>query len=337
MTDTQGKNWKTGAFWESISRYDLFSRIRMARPLAANLREMQQLDFSDRDRFGNDLSFLKPNIDWMVQFMNLIEEEREMVLLVCGLEQHQVVKDSINGMANQSQSLINANNNTQTGAQIMDNAIHFTAQFNRFYSIIGPAFLRYQENSVDMEEEKARTKSHLEEIEKIKHEAKFTLESIRSVSAKAGVSKNAEAFRQLADTLHETKKKWLGGAMILAVSAIALGGYFSFFDVPGEGAYFAYLPRIGLVAMLVTAALWCGSVYRRMNSDYYAHRHRQTILQSFKAFHEGADSSETKDAVLQEAMRAAFQISGDNNHSSRIGNPNVSLSLNPNTSDGGVQ
>ena len=64
--------------------------------------------------------------------------------------------------------------------------------------------------------------------------------------------------------------------------------------------------KVAILAILFTATLWCGRIYRSLKHQAAINKHRAIGLETFEVFSTGASDNQTKDAVLLETTRSIF-------------------------------
>ena len=138
------------------------------------------------------------------------------------------------------------------------------------------------------------------------------LEMAREASSKAAIGLHADKFKEQARALRKRSKSWLiyAGALGVLSFLIALVVYFTFPEiVKGSESVSPYATLAGgtaIIAILFSAAVWCGRIYRALVHQATVYEHRQLSLESFQLFVNGSASDETKDAVLLAAAHAAY-------------------------------
>ncbi len=64
-----------------------------------------------------------------------------------------------------------------------------------------------------------------------------------------------------------------------------------------------------VLSLCVTAAMWCGRIYKSLRHLSIINRHRALGLKTFQAFSAASADACTKDAVLREVTHSIFAIS----------------------------
>lgn len=82
-----------------------------------------------------------------------------------------------------------------------------------------------------------------------------------------------------------------------------------FFTEPGldQGQLVQKLStKLFILALLITATVWCGRNYKALRHLATINRHRSLSIRTLQAFAHAATDNQAKDAVLMEATRAVF-------------------------------
>jgi hypothetical protein len=184
-------------------------------------------------------------------------------------------------------------------------------------------FLAYHRGDVDaqlakLEEYRDLAKKAFEETqaliaEKTKH-VDDAVTAARNTAAKAGAAVFTQDFFEEAKRQEDGAFWWLltcGGFAAGAVAAAIVS--FIWFQPP-ENASVAYVlqftvTKLVVIGGLITAAVWCGNIYRALRHQIAINRHRGNGLKTFQAFIEAAgDRQEVRDAVLLETTRSIFAV-----------------------------
>lgn len=183
--------------------------------------------------------------------------------------------------------------------------------------------------------------------EEQKKEIARMLEDIKQAGAEVGVDSFSNDFTDEAKSLQGRAGRWLIATLFVAGVTAAFAGL-TFFGqltptLPDETGYLkTYLwihsvtSKFILMGVLITAALWCGRVYKALSHQVAVNKHRAAALRTFRVFVNAADTPEIKDAVLIEATRAIFGLAhtgflGESNQQSSSGVQilEIARSLNP--------
>lgn len=152
-------------------------------------------------------------------------------------------------------------------------------------------------------------KTAKEKLEGSVNEAKELLEAMRQASAQTGVAVFAATFKQEADEYAKAAKKWLLAATVGAVLTMAAATFLWLWTEPGldQGQIFQKLStKIVVLALLFSATMWCGRVYKALKHLEAINRHRSVSIQTLKAFVQATSDEHSKNAVIMEAARAVF-------------------------------
>ena len=138
------------------------------------------------------------------------------------------------------------------------------------------------------------------------------VEDARAAAGEAGAAEFTHEFRGEATNLERQARKWLwlaGGLAIVTVilSALIVFGWLG--DIPANAWEAAY--RLGgraiLISVLFYAAVWSSRLGLAKLHLASVNRHRAMSLQSLKAFLHATEDAGTRDSVVLEAARAAYE------------------------------
>lgn len=194
------------------------------------------------------------------------------------------------------------------------------ARADEFYTIATPwiPFLAYQKGDVSRNIE-ALTKSVTEantivehaktDIDEKNKEIERIVVSAREASAAAGAAVFTQDFSNEAANAKKAATSWLWATAIMAIVTLTAAGVM--WATAEAGLDHSKLieqsgAKLVLLAVLFTATVWCGRLYRALMHQSTINRHRALGLQTFQAFSSAAADIQTKDAVLMETTRAIF-------------------------------
>ena len=147
------------------------------------------------------------------------------------------------------------------------------------------------------------TEQRIQEINEIVSKA-------RDASAKVGVVAYTKDFAKEAEDLSRSSKIWLLMTILLALATLSLA-YHSWrnTDIPINSS-FELIYRLGskfaLMAILFTATIWTGRIFKALRHQSSINKHRALSLQTFQSFTNAANDETTKNAVLLEATKSIF-------------------------------
>lgn len=153
------------------------------------------------------------------------------------------------------------------------------------------------------EEAEATAKARLEEVEAV-------VQAAKDAAGASGLAGFAQIFEQESQQNQRSSSAWLLATAGLAVLTIC-AGIISFFVMPSDEIYSSVslaISKIFVLAVLITATLWSGRVYRAFKHQAFINTHRARALQCFRAFVESTDSPDTREAILLETTRSIFAI-----------------------------
>lgn len=132
----------------------------------------------------------------------------------------------------------------------------------------------------------------------------------REASAKAGVATFTGDFSDEALALEQAAGNWLKATSILAVvtvvSAAAMSLLLAVVTLAPMQLLQALLGKIIILAVLFTATIWCGRLYKASKHQATTNRHRANALKTFQAFTKAASDDAARNAVLMETTRSIF-------------------------------
>lgn len=145
-----------------------------------------------------------------------------------------------------------------------------------------------------------------------KSEVDGIVSAARDASATVGVGHFTSDFSGQAENLETEAKKWLGATVTCAVltAILALASFFMPIDKDATNAQIVqYMTsKLVLLAVFLTATVWCGRIYKATKHQAATNNHRANALKSFQAFVKATDDDGTRNAVLLETTRSIFAI-----------------------------
>jgi hypothetical protein len=140
------------------------------------------------------------------------------------------------------------------------------------------------------------------------------LTAARTAAAKAGAAVFTQDFLTESSNVDKVANRWLIAAAGLgALALVAALASFIFFQ-PSQQAPMQYLlqytvTKLVVIGSLITAAIWCGSIYRALKHQAAINKHRGNALKTFQAFVEASgDNQDVRNAVLLETTRSIFAV-----------------------------
>lgn len=147
--------------------------------------------------------------------------------------------------------------------------------------------------------------------QKIETDAKAGLEAVQKQVAEAGVSSNAQVFREESETHSGLAKKWLtktywfsGITIFVSVAFYVLVFFYKPKTTP-EAIQYVFAKLI-LLSTLMFALVWCAKNYKSHKHNETLNKHRANALNTFQTFYEGTSDIHIKDTILLQAANAAF-------------------------------
>ena len=134
------------------------------------------------------------------------------------------------------------------------------------------------------------------------------LNQVVDLMKEASVSIHAKNFKGEADNRKSAAKWWLGATIVFAVASFTSPFYLPFLlhFVIGDTDLQLLSSKIVAIAILISATLWCGRVYKANKHQETLSRHKENALSTFKTFVDGTEDPAIKNAVLMEATLAIF-------------------------------
>ncbi|MFC1614020.1 hypothetical protein ACFL5K_01855 [Gemmatimonadota bacterium] len=160
-----------------------------------------------------------------------------------------------------------------------------------------------------------QAESTLSEMQNKLEKINSIISSAKQASSTIGAAVFSKDFAEESDKMKTTAKSWLRFSIYCFLLSIVFLIHILLEIKPdlGLSETIQYVStRIIILAVTVTAALWCGKIYKANMHQAVINRHRALSLQTFEAFKNATDDPLTKDAVLMEATRCVFspQVTG---------------------------
>ncbi len=137
-----------------------------------------------------------------------------------------------------------------------------------------------------------------------------TVSNVEKAAAASGAIPFTKDFREEAQKLSTTAQKWLWVTASLGVATLVAACFLLTYATETDqhiGQLIISLGgRIAIIAITLTATLWCGQIYRALRHQSTVNRHRALSLQTFQAFTSATSNQNIKDAVLLEATKTIF-------------------------------
>lgn len=140
-------------------------------------------------------------------------------------------------------------------------------------------------------------------------EIETIIQTAREASAGAGAAVFTQDFENVANAQEKASGTWLIITALAALVTLAAAGSMWFFTEPGldQGQLVQKLStKLFILALLITATVWCGRNYKALRHLATINRHRSLSIRTLQAFAHAATDNQAKDAVLMEATRAVF-------------------------------
>ncbi len=135
----------------------------------------------------------------------------------------------------------------------------------------------------------------------------------REAAANAGASVFTLDFQEEAEINKRNSWMWLSGGIVLGLAALGIAIWAYCDDYSKYTTHFVLWPKLAskmlVLSLCVTAAMWCGRIYKSLRHLSIINRHRALGLKTFQAFSAASADACTKDAVLREVTHSIFAIS----------------------------
>lgn len=153
-----------------------------------------------------------------------------------------------------------------------------------------------------LEEAKTEFDSKKGEIDQI-------LIATREAAASAGVAVFTEEFAAEARMLRKTSRYWLIATVLFTIAVGGVAIWTWVFPINETSKVFLWQmlsSKLILISVLLTAALWCGRIYKALLHQSAVNRQKALGLKTFQAFTQAASDTQTKDAVLRATTHSIF-------------------------------
>lgn len=148
-------------------------------------------------------------------------------------------------------------------------------------------------------------------LDSYKIDAEKALQAVKAQAAEAGVATNAQIFLADSDKHAAVAKKWLTATIwstgvTLTVAIIFVVISFKYTPASTAEAIQYVVSKIILLSTLSFGIFWCARNYKSSKHNETLNKHRANALMTFKAFVEGSNDNQVKEAILLQAAQAAF-------------------------------
>lgn len=153
--------------------------------------------------------------------------------------------------------------------------------------------------------------SFQKQIDSYLMEAEKAMQAVKAQAAEAGVSTNAHIFLTDSEKHAKIAIKWLKATIIISLITLLVAiGYLilSFMYKPDTTpTAIQYIAgKIILLSTLSFGIFWCARNYKSSKHNETLNKHRANALMTYRAFVEGGEDPQIKDAILLQAAQAAF-------------------------------
>ncbi len=159
----------------------------------------------------------------------------------------------------------------------------------------------------------ARLGATVDQVTALRNDAFTARDAARKAAGDSGIAAHMAKFRDRAKEHKTASRGWLVTAGMLAACWLAAVAYVAFWAphiTVSEGTasvLVALSPRVLLFSFGIAIVFWASRNYRANRHNYVVNVHRQTALETFSAFTEGARGNpDVKNAILLQATQAIF-------------------------------
>lgn len=149
-------------------------------------------------------------------------------------------------------------------------------------------------------------------ISKSNTEIDGIITAAREASASAGITHFTVDFSTEAEANKKQGRCWLIATAIAAILTISVSIAMMFLPLDNDATAAQivrfFTSKIVLLAILFSATIWCGRLYKASKHLETVNKHRSNSLKTFQAFVKAASDDPTRDAVLMETTRSIFLI-----------------------------
>ncbi len=148
-----------------------------------------------------------------------------------------------------------------------------------------------------------------ETLGKMKNEGLQIIGEIREASGLVGIHESSKHFSGQEAACNNRRKTWawLIGILLSSIILFSLYIYFMPIETAGNPEVYQKLGlRIAILAILVSAATWCGRIYKALYHQELINNHKVLCLQTMNVFFNAAENQEERDAIILQATKAVF-------------------------------
>lgn len=177
---------------------------------------------------------------------------------------------------------------------------------------------RREQDSKHIKTIRATSDEATQRLRRIKEWAEQQQETVERIvqttqqsAVSTGIQEFTPEFDDEADRLETLSENWLIATGVLAVATICAAIYFYLTpsvskDITEWDILLKGISKVTIIAVIFTATIWCGRIYRALAHQVTVNRHRALSLKTFQTFVEGTKDRQTRDAVLLAATNAVF-------------------------------
>ena len=297
-------------------------KIKEVKELLNELSKIESQSLARKDELSRDINFLEA-VPYFEEMLDIIKQLNDRDITRLTSQQLDRIKSSCQTLSTRIRQVQEFTLNQNTPADVCKNIINEVK--NTYDTVMEPlivplAFTATQSTDYAKIEREAKgyhttMKEESEKltkfIEECRIDAEKALNAVREQAAEAGVSTNAQIFLQNAEEHRKVAQKWLIATIFTSVVTLltAIGFLiitFYFEPKSTTNAIQYVVSKIILLSTLSFGIYWSARNYKANKHNQTLNKHRANALMTFRAFVEGSDDDQIKDAILLQASQAAF-------------------------------
>lgn len=146
-------------------------------------------------------------------------------------------------------------------------------------------------------------------FEKVKEESDEIIAAARSAADTAGVTAFEKHF--LAQERRCSVRSWFWFSCMIVLLAASAAGAWYFYGHPIEDKesiviYQCLVARVTFLAVLISAAMWCGRIFKALYHQELINNHRALSLKTMNAFLLSVHDTSARDAIIVQCTKAIF-------------------------------
>lgn len=134
----------------------------------------------------------------------------------------------------------------------------------------------------------------------------------RDASASVGIAHFTADFSTEAEANKKQGYRWLAATILASLITILAATIMMYRPLPHDVTIAQliqlFTSKVVLLAILFSATIWCGRLYKASKHLETLNKHRSNSLKTFQAFVKAASDESSRNAVLMETTRSIFTI-----------------------------